>query len=51
MGAPCRKMDSKVATAPMTQSQYKDKDIVEWQNEMVKLNIIKPESFTQSRFL
>ena len=43
-------MDPNIATAPKTQSrskdQNKDKDNSK-QNQEVKLNIVKPESFTQ----
>jgi len=49
-GALYRKTDPKIATAPKTQSrskdQNKDKDISKY-NQAVKLNIVKPESFTQ----
>jgi len=44
----CRKTDPKIATAPKTQSRSKDqnKDNSK-ENQVVKLNIVKPESFTQ----
>jgi len=49
-GALCRKTDPKIATPLKTQSrskdQNKDKDNSK-QNQAVKLNIVKPESFTQ----
>jgi len=49
-GALCRKTDPKIATGPKTQSrsknQNKDKDNSKY-NQAVKLNIVKPESFTQ----
>jgi len=49
-GAVCRKTDPKIATTPKTQSRSKnhnkDKDNSKW-NQAVKLNIVKPESFTQ----
>ena len=44
-------MNSKVRTVPKTQSQSKDKDKVQQQNKMAKLNIIKSESFTQFKIL
>ena len=56
MGAPCRKMDPKVATAPKTQSaltikvEIKIKIKFNSRIKTVKLNIIKPESFTQFKF-
>jgi len=49
-GAPCRKTDPKIATAPKTQSRSKDQNKDEdnsKENQAVKLNIVKPESFTQ----
>jgi len=43
-------MDSKVVTAPKTESQSKDKDKFNKKDQRVKVNIIKPESFTQFKF-
>ena len=43
-------MDPKVTTVPKTQSQSKDKDKSSIVESTVKLNIVKPESFTQFKF-
>ena len=50
MGAHCRKMDPKIVTLPKTQSRSKDQNKDKnnsKENQVVKLNIVKPESFTQ----
>ena len=39
-------MDPKIMIVLKTHSQSKDKDTVQQQNQTVKINIVKPESFT-----